>query len=116
MEQKFDNETFKLLEIINRCTPISKEELLRKSGIKSYDELEHKLSRLTSFISYPYKGVNDKRQPLIDNTIVKISDKGRVYVEEYSSSKFSDKFTKIISVVALIISVLSLIVSFLKGG
>ncbi len=78
------------------------------------DKLDFVLFRLKKYINHPVIGSSKYGERLCDENIMSASDKGKIYVEDFSANEFSEKFTRAISIIALIISILSLLISFFK--
>lgn len=114
METKITSDCYKILKIVYKKPNITKDLLLKKSKYKSMDELNFALWGLRRYIDHPVVGTDKYGQQLCDENILFTSDEGKIYVEEFSTKKFSDKFTRTVSVIAIIISILSLLVSVLK--
>jgi hypothetical protein len=114
MEHLLDKKSYKVLKIIYKHSTISKDKLFKKSKLKDIKAFNCILFVLNPFISNPYCGITEEGISIYDESIILISDKGKVYVENYNRETLRFRIPVIISITALIISLSSLLYNILK--
>ncbi|MDD4730087.1 MAG: hypothetical protein PHN55_15215 [Dysgonamonadaceae bacterium] len=109
-----DRDSFETLKVINKYDQIDKSKLI---GLLNKDEQKLK-EQIDTFLQFRYIEfpmaylTGDFGDLKYDENIIKITNKGKVYIEQLEEDYKRWKIPVIISVVALIFSCLSMVESF----
>lgn len=107
-----DKSSYKVLRYIDRHPNILEPKLFEKFSKLSHPSIAMIVGRLNSDEYIYMRIVNDKVSKSTD-TLISITIAGKEALENYSPKRFSDKFARIMSVIAVVIALASLLISIL---